>query len=113
MIKFALLTLTLTIPIVDNGQFQNIDPKIRDWFKSVRSPQGVPCCDISDGHLTIWDKKPGNNNYWVPIGGEWKEVPPEAVIYNTANPMGESIVWYVKQAPNTYYIRCFVPSSEG
>ncbi len=45
----------------------------------------------------------------MPIAGEWREVPPEAVVYNAGNPVGEAVVWYVQQGPNIYYIRCFVP----
>jgi hypothetical protein len=72
----------------------------------------VPCCSISDGHQTDWKKQPGSENYWVPIAGEWREVPPEVVIRNTGNPIGSAIVWYVQQGANTYYIRCFIPASE-
>jgi len=92
----------------DNGQYESIDPKIRDWFKSVRSKNGIPCCDIADGHRTDYDQKP-DNHYWVPIAGEWRQVPTEAVVENAGNPTGEAIVWYVKQGENTYHIRCFVP----
>jgi hypothetical protein len=93
----------------DNGQYGDVPDHIRSWFKGVRSPNGVPCCDIADGHRTTWDKHPGSNNYWVPIAGEWREVPPEAVVYNAGNPTGEAVVWYVQRGVNTYYIRCFVP----
>jgi hypothetical protein len=92
----------------DNGQYQNLDPKIRDWFKSVRSKNGVPCCDIADGHRTTW-RGTSEGGYEVPIAGEWRKVPPEAIVLNAGNPTGEAIVWYVKQGENVYYIRCFVP----
>jgi hypothetical protein len=56
------------------------------------------------------------DEYWVPIEGEWYPVPPEAII-NTANPVGEAIVWYRSryggEGINTgakYSILCFVPS---
>lgn len=102
---FALLT---PVPAFDNGQYESIDPKVRDWFKSIRSPKGVPCCDIADGHRTDYDERP-DNHYWVPIAGEWRQVPSEAVVYHSGNPVGEAVVWYVQQGVNTYYIRCFVP----
>jgi len=93
----------------DSGQYEGVDPKTRAWFKSVRSPHGVPCCDISDGHITTWTRKPGDSHYWVPIEGELREVPHEAVITETSHPEGESVVWYVRQGPDSVYIRCFVP----
>lgn len=99
------------IPVFDDGsQYEGVDPNVRSWFKGVRSPHGVPCCDISDGHQTTWDKRPGDERYWVPIMGEWRPVPPEAVINNAGNPVGEAVVWYVRQGADTVYIRCFVPA---
>jgi hypothetical protein len=92
----------------DSGQYQNLDPKIRDWFKSVRSKNGVPCCDIADGHRTTW-RGTSEGGYEVPIAGEWRKVPPEAIVLNAGNPTGEAIVWYVRQGENVYLIRCFVP----
>jgi len=92
----------------DKPEYQNIDPKVRDWFKSIHSPKGVPCCDIADGHRTTW-RGTSEGGYEVPIADEWRKVPPEAIVYNAGNPTGEAIVWYVKQGENTYHIRCFVP----
>lgn len=99
----------------DSDQYMNVDPKIRDWFKAQKSPHGVPCCDSADGHRTAYDMRP-DNHYWVPIEDDWYQVPDEAVIYNTGNPVGEAIVWYVVQGPaplsgrkSSIYIRCFVP----
>jgi len=86
---------------------KGIPDNVRSWFKSVRSPNGVPCCDVSDGHYTTYDIR--NDGYWVPIEGEWRKVPPESIVHNAGNPVGEAIVWYVRQGADTYYIRCFVP----
>jgi hypothetical protein len=92
----------------DNGQYTDVPDNVRSWFKSVRSPHGVPCCDIADGHRTAYDMR-ADNHYWVPIEGEWRQVPPEAIVYNAGNPVGEAVVWYVRQGDDTFYIRCFVP----
>lgn len=108
MIKLLMIA-ALTMPVFDNGSHDDIPDNIRQWFKDVRSPHGVPCCDISDGHRTSYDIR--SDGYWVPIEGEWLLVPPEAVVYNAGNPVGEAIVWYVKQGNSAYYIRCFVPGS--
>jgi hypothetical protein len=100
---------TLSAASLDRGEFGDVPDNVRSWFKSVRSPHGVPCCDIADGHRTTWDKHPGDERYWVPIEGEWRPVPNEAVVHNAGNPVGEAVVWYVWQAGPTLYIRCFVP----
>lgn len=91
----------------DRGQFDDIPDNVRSWFKSVRSPHGVPCCDVADGYRTAYDIR--SDGYWVPIEGVWQHVPPEAVVYNAGNPVGEAVVWYVKQGEASWYIRCFVP----
>jgi hypothetical protein len=92
---------------VDRGQFENVPDDVRTWFKGVRSPAGVPCCDISDGHRTEYDVRAGA--YWVPINGLWWQVPEKAIIRNAGNPLGEAVVWYVSLRGNIE-IRCFVPA---
>lgn len=108
----ALVAATSQMQAFDNGQYEGIDPKTRAWFESVRSPHGVPCCSMADGHHTDYDARP-DNHYWVPIEGEWRQVPTEAIVNNAGNPTGDAIVWYVKQDGVTIYIRCFVRPSEG
>lgn len=93
------------------GQFDDIDPATRMWFKSVKSPHGVPCCDIADGHKVQF-KTDAQGHFYVPIGtteDPWVLVPPESVVYDAGNPYEEAIVWYVQQGPGAIYIRCFVP----
>ncbi len=94
------------------GEWDNVDPAVRSWFRNLRSPHGVPCCNMADGHRTLEDWR--GNTYWIPNPTatdaiEWIEVPPEAVVYNAGNPTGEAVVWYVLQGPNQVFIRCFVP----
>ena len=91
----------------DNGQYDNVPADIRAWFKSVIAPNGVPCCDISDGHRTSYDVRGGT--YWVPIEGEWMMVPERAIIRDRGNPVGEAVVWYVHHRGNII-ISCFVPA---
>jgi hypothetical protein len=110
------------------GQWAAYSDDARAWFKAVRSPRGVPCCNIADGHITRWrsgEVGPQRSGYEVPIGlaadgkSNWVPVPPEAVIENAKKPdeVEESVVWYVDQGGYTdeqgehrnYFIRCFVP----
>jgi hypothetical protein len=104
----AVLMMALMTPVLarDNGQFANVPPDIRAWFKSVRSKNGIPCCDIADGHRTDFDMREGK--YWVPINGTWIQVPDHAVVDNYGNPTGDAVVWYT-EFRDTVYIRCFVP----
>jgi len=81
------------------------------WFKAQRSPHGVPCCDVADGHPTDWVATP--EGYYVPIDGKWTEVPKEAVIIGAGNPTGRGVVWFVRQGAGSVYIRCFIPGPES
>jgi hypothetical protein len=91
----------------DNGQFNDVPADIRAWFKSVMAPNGVPCCDISDGHRTEYDVRDGA--YWVPIEGQWMAVPERAIIRDRGNPVGQAVVWYVHHR-GSIIISCFVPA---
>jgi hypothetical protein len=97
----------------DNGKYDNADPKIRQWFKSVRSPTGIPCCDIADGRRTMWRATSVVGTlqieFEVLVDGEWLPVPPEAVVRGTTNPTGDSIVWLRQDK----VVRCFVLAPEG
>src|SRR6201994_5213093 len=76
----------------DNGQYENVPADIRAWFKGVIAPNGVPCCDISDGHQTEYDFRAGA--YWVPIEGQWMEESAHAILRYRGNPVGLAGGWY-------------------
>ncbi len=95
---------------IDRGQFENVPPDVRAWFKSVIAPNGVPCCDESDGRRTDYDMRDGA--YWVPIEGEWMRVPERAIIRDAGNPIGAAVVWYVRHR-GQIIISCFVPGPDA
>jgi len=103
----GLAALAGTASAFDHGQYNDVPADIRAWFKSVMAPNGVPCCDISDGHRTDYDVRAGT--YWVPIEGQWMEVPERAVIRDRGNPVGQAVVWYVHHR-GAIIISCFVPA---
>jgi hypothetical protein len=82
----------------DSGQWNDVPDNVRSWFKSVRSPLGVPCCDVSDGHRTQWEIR--TTGYFVPNPrneAEWIQVPPESIVHDAGNPTGDAVVWWVPQ----------------
>lgn len=85
------------------------------WFKSVRSKQGVPCCNIADGHPT--EMKRLEDGYWIPNSlqptGAWLKVPELALTIPPNNPIGVAVVWYVQNGVDSIQIRCFVPENES
>ncbi len=89
----CLPVLASTALAIDNGQFDHVPPDIRAWFKSVIAPNGVPCATspmVTAPPMTFVRK------YWVPIEGEWMQVPARAIIRDHGNPIGEAVVWYVR-----------------
>jgi len=102
------------------GQYAQYSPEERAWFKGVRSPKGMLCCDVADGHRTTW--RAGPDGYEVPIADDagtvhWRPVPPDALVENADNPTHDAIVWYRDYGPQfpddteRYLIRCFVPGN--
>ena len=109
----ALWTSSATAHVV-SAEWDGATPAQRDWAKRARSKQGVPCCDVADGHRTDYDIRA--DGYWIPNpekpDAPWLHVPPESVVYNAGNPVGEAIVWYVPMRSANgadFFIRCFVP----
>jgi hypothetical protein len=98
-------------------KYKDVPADVREWFKHVRSPQGVPCCDIADGYRTDWERR--GTEIWVFIAEAWRKVPTVAVVTDHANPTGDAVVWYVDNnpgasadTPDRYFIRCFVAGPE-
>ena len=99
---------------MDRPELKDVPPAIREWFESMVSPSGKPCCYYADGHRTEFEIR--GNEYWVPIKEVWTPVPPEAVLIDKANPFAEAVVWYSplienKKWSGRYKIICFVPGS--
>ena len=94
-----------------DGRYAKAPPEIKEWFKAQHA-NGLPCCDIADGHETISEKR-ADGRYWVPLEGKWWPVPNEVVIKDTGNPIGRAIVWYIVNIETKQvFIRCFVPQAE-
>jgi hypothetical protein len=83
---------------------------LKPWFEGLRNKVGKQCCANVDGIALSdvdWDSK--DNHYRVRIGGEWIDVPEDAVI-TEPNRAERTIVWpfYLDGKP---IIRCFLPGS--
>ena len=75
----ALMLASLFSPTLarDNGQWKDIDPKVRQWFREQKSPQtGGYCCNESDG--TYAEEEIREGHYWTRFeqsNGKWIPVP--------------------------------------
>jgi hypothetical protein len=114
-LAFGIGALISTSAAFDSGQWKDVPDHVRSWFKSLRSPSGGRCCDVADGHRTDWEIRPAG--YFIPNPtdptGVWILVPPEVVVHNAGNPIGEAIVWWntiiIDEDQTGIFIRCFVP----
>jgi len=68
-------------------QWAQVDEGTRDWFRSLHSATGFPCCDYADGSRLEdpeWrqdDSLPdGQPTYSVFLDGQWYSIPAEKVV---------------------------------
>lgn len=92
----------------DVGQFSSTSPELHDWFKSLRNPRGVPCCEDADGfRLDDADWRiETDGSYSVRLNNEWVPVPPDAVVRDQ-NRVGYALVWIFNGRVN-----CFIAGSQ-
>jgi hypothetical protein len=99
---------------MDRAELKDVPASIRQWFESMMSPSGKPCCSYADGHRTGYEIR--GHTYWVQIDAVWTSVPREAVIFDKGNPFAEAVVWYSPAIEGgkwtgRWKIICFVPGS--
>jgi hypothetical protein len=93
------------------GQYAQMDPTVRQWFRSQRVPGGArkggSCCSEADGVYAEEDIRAdadGTSHYWVRFEArsrvvDWMKVPDEVVIHDP-NRNGAPVVWW---GANEYY----------
>ena len=93
----------------DNGQWNDIDPKVRQWFREQKSPKtGGYCCNESDG--TYAEEEMREGHYWTRFeqsNGKWIPVPDEVVICDP-NRNGAPVAWWYFEK-GILQIRCYAP----
>lgn len=95
----------------------DLNGSLHQWFDRQVNVLGVPCCQVSDGHM-IGDHqwRMTGKGYEVRINGEWYPVNPEAMrdpVLGGENPTGRAIVWYTLSPVKKPIIWCFCPGFEG
>lgn len=97
------------------GQFDNVDPKTKAWYKSLFNDRtGIICCDVSD--CSPVEMAYVNDKYYAILDSGIKiEIPPNAILsdqYESTNPTGKSVVCYREFKDSNfktiYNVRCFV-----
>jgi hypothetical protein len=110
----------------DLGQWENSDPVIREWFRSLMRPDHPkePCCGEADGYYadevhvrngktfaTITDDRPDKplGRPHIDIGTEI-EIPDIKLKWDRSNPTGHTLVFLGGGAYGRY-VFCFVQGS--
>jgi hypothetical protein len=112
MVVIALIVLLYSVKISpasdDDGRYAQ-SPN-HDWVKSLHSPAGMWCCDISDGRALVdADWRSHDGHYQVRLREDWIDVPEDAVI-TEPNRIGQTIVWFGYRDGNPI-VNCFLPGS--
>lgn len=95
-VGLALLFMVVVTAVMarDSGQWAQADPGQRQFYDGLRNSNGMQCCSNSDGFDAQWEVR--SDKYFVYIEGEWREVPPKALL-DTRNKYGVAKVWYTKR----------------
>ena len=104
----------------DNGQWENSDPVVRHWYKSLMQPDNpsISCCGESDAYwcddyyardgkayCKITDDRDDAplGRPHIPVGTEI-EIPPNKLKWDRSNPTGHAIIFVSR----SLYVHCFV-----
>lgn len=110
----AALVAALLIPLrssaFDSEKWGH-DDATREWFKSLKSPIGIPCCDYSDGTRVEAPDYTENNDgsFEVFVWGRWVHVAKDHVV-SASNRIGYAVLWGNAGIDTVY---CFMPGARG
>ena len=87
-------------------------PELNDWLKTLRSPDGGPCCDGSDvEYLDDPEWRLKNGNYEAFMQGAWRVIPDGNVV-KEPNKLHMAVIWPYYQN-GEMKARCFLPGGMG
>lgn len=113
----ALLTMPANAREQYPGQYAQVDPSVRQWFRNQISPKtGANCCSEADGSYA--EEEIRGIHYWVQftaksydgksdVVSEWMQVPDDVVIHDP-NRNGAPVVWW-HYLDFVLKIRCYAP----
>jgi len=85
----------------------NSNMSLAPWFRSLKQPgTGMSCCSIADCRQT--DFRIQGGQYQALIEGQWRPIPPAAILRRTDNPTGRAVVCYTPY----FGIMCFIRGPE-
>jgi hypothetical protein len=110
------------------GQYAQVDPDVRQWFKDQKSPKThISCCSEADGSYAEEEIRDGHywtrfawrfafNGAYQEMHSDWMEVPDDVVIHDP-NRHGAPVVWWTWESGMTPdiakpRIRCYAPGGK-
>jgi len=105
--------------IRDSGQYAEISPERRQWFKELRNPNlqknhgWTSCCDDADVYDTQFrvNKTTGGDEWFYLYEGAWKRVPPSAILWDKQAPDNRAYLFLWSYDRKT--VLCFIPPTGG
>lgn len=114
IVLLVVLATASTPALAGDTQYQNIDPKIKEWFNGLRNGTNHPCCDEADGKILEQDEVEYDSQgtqYRVKIKGKWYVID-DLHLLKGPNLIGRAVVWYVMSGDHAY-IFCFIPGAQS
>ena len=93
------------------GQYAQVDPDTRNWFRNLHNGEGTSCCDTADG-VRIEDpdwKENDDGSYEVFARDKWHHID-RAHLVTVPNRYGFAILWW---PPSFSDPSCFMPGARG
>lgn len=113
----AVLLMLVPAAARDNGQYENVDPAVRQWYATRElTPEARlrfgyrSCCAHADVVKTQFRVSRGTASdqwFWLQ-DGTWAEVPPDIIHPDQHAPSGEPVLFAVGGQPV-----CFFPPDAG
>ena len=120
LIVLALVVLVAPARARDGGQWDNVDPEVSEWFRTLMQPDqpGVSCCGDADAYwcdeihvkngetfCAITDDRDDAPLHRPHIQvGTMIQIPPNKIKWDRGNPTGHAVVFL----SSARYVYCFV-----
>jgi hypothetical protein len=108
----ALLVYAVAAMARDNGQYANVDPAVREWYRTRQlTPEAqkrIPfksCCDAADVVRTKFRVGEAGADVWEWLNGDkWQRIPDDIIHRDEFSPGGEAVLFAVGGQPVCFFL---------
>jgi hypothetical protein len=113
--KRLIITMSVTLSVILGWHMARAHTPgpLHDWFQSLHTVEGTPCCAEADGIELAdddWENRSGHyfvHCVWEHCSGQWFEIPERSVIH-APNKHGRAWIWPIF-SDGQPVARCFLP----